>query len=198
MSGASAHPPAIDEGEFQAWLAASGIEGWRRVARVTERQVLVSKFEPGFFDRLDAALQMLPELFDAAAVRRAYRHAAEALAPSRAEAWRLGMAALASAAETRGAIDARQRAEVMAGVDSVAALLAGVTWTDPGPQHAWAPSAGEAAALADLRDRLAPDGRLFIREYGTFAHRRVVNHCPGARYARQFFEIACALCYGSE
>jgi hypothetical protein len=178
--------------EFEAWLReAAGAMGPRRLAHAGRRTILVSKFEEGFFERLEAALQRLPALFDEQAVTVAYRTAAGmGRAASRAEAWRLAMESILRRAEASGTVDARQRAEVMAGVDSVAALLGAVTWTDPGPGSPWTPTPAETSAIAELRARLAPDGDLFTRHYGAFEGVPVVNQCPGSRYARRFLEMA--------
>lgn len=198
-SGQAGDTPAVEEAKsvdsarFREWLAAAAPgSGARRVVRASRRRILVSKFEEGFFERLETALDAVPELFDRDAVANAFERRASS-APGRSEAWRLAMEDLLRAAEADGRIDARQRAEVMAGVDSVAALLEGVTWTDPGPLVPWAPGPAERAALAEVRARLEPDGRLFTREYGAFEGTPVVNFCPGSRHARRFFEMAAIL-----
>jgi hypothetical protein len=180
---------------IEAWLASHPHGPGRRVARITSRGVLVSKFEPGFFERLDATLTDVPALFDIETVRAAYR-AAAAPGVSRAEAWRLGVSSLLDNIRGEGRIDARQHAEAMAGVDSVSALLDAALWTDPGATVEWTPTSAEIAALDELAQRLAPDGDLFTRHYGSFEGTPVTNHCPGSRYARRFFEMARTIVTG--
>ena len=93
--------------------------------------------------------------------------------------------------------DPDQRAEVQAGVDSVAALLDSVLWTTPLLGVDWRVSAGEEAAFADAVLRMDDEQSLFTRYYGEFEGRHVENHCPGAQVARRLFAQAWAICTGT-
>ena len=183
-----------DAHHFADWLASRGIEGSRRLVRESADVVLVSKFEPGFAARLHEALDRVPELFDAAGVRRRYSEVAEGEA--RVEAWRLAVVSLLAELGTARGLDRDQLSEIQAGVDSVAALLDSVLWTAPGGGGEWSPSEAECEARAEALARMDDDSSIFSRYYGEFEGRRVENHCPGAQVARRLFEQAWAVTTG--
>jgi hypothetical protein len=169
------------------WLRSeAGVQEPRRVAAVTSRQVVLSKFPEGFYDCLDVAISAIPGLFEAATVPVTE-------AADRSEAWRAGMERCLFAFESGGLLDSGQRAEVMAGVDSVAALLATVFW---GPRQPGGATDAERQAFLDLEERLRGPRSLFTRHYGTFEGRAVVNHCPGAAHARRILALAWTACTG--
>jgi hypothetical protein len=182
---------SVDEAtvaRFDKWLEEHGIAGGRRVARITNDAVLVSKFEPGFAARLYQALDHVPELFDAACVRA--RYAAQPAETPRVEAWRLAVNALLDDTGPARGLDRDQLAEIRAGTDSVAALLDSVLWSGPRVSDAWAPSAAELEARNDALTKMDDDSSIFTRYYGEFEGRRVENHCPGAAVARRLFAQA--------
>lgn len=163
----------------------------RRVVAVRDDRVLVSKVPPGLPARVVAAAANLTELFDPAALRR---RMPPGLPP--AEAWLTAASAIVREAQAAGRLDGPGASEVLAGVDSVAALLASCCWT-AGDAAGWQPSDAERAALDDAETRLARGGRgLFTRVYGTWDGRPVENHCPGAEAARAIFAAARAALEG--
>lgn len=178
---------ARDE-RFEAWLRECGIEGTRRIVRVSGDSILVSKLEPGFAARLHDAIDRVPELFDDPAV--AVRYAAAPPETTRVEAWRLVVNGLLAELGPPRGLDANQLAEIRAGTDSVAALLDSVLWTAPAVDAAWSPSEAERGAYADALARMDDDSSIFTRYYGEFEGRRVENHCPGAQVARRLFQQA--------
>jgi hypothetical protein len=173
---------------FESWLAERGIEGQRRVARDGPDAILVSKFEPGFAARLYQALDLVPELFEAAEVGR--RYATFPGETARVEGWRLAVNALLDELGSARGLDRDQLAEIRAGTDSVAALLDSVLWSAPALRLDWTPSQSEHEAHADALARMDDNSSIFTRHYGEFDGRRVENHCPGAPVARRLFEQA--------
>ena len=181
---------------FEAWLRERGIEGRRRIARETPDAILVSKFDPGFAARLYQSLDLVPELFDPAAVRE--RYAAAGPGTPRVEAWRLAINGLLGELGPARGLDPDQLAEVRAGTDSVAALLDAVLWTAPVVEAAWSPSGAEREAASDALARMDDASSIFTRYYGDFDGKRVENHCPGAPVARQLFEQGWAIVNGEQ
>lgn len=178
---------SMDEQQFNAWLGTRGIETPRRVVRVSDTVILVSKFEPGFAARLLDAIDRIPELFDKETIR--HRYSAQANV-SRVEAWRLAVASLLDELGPPRGLDRDQLAEIRAGTDSVAALLDSALWSGPLVSDAWSPSESEREAYADAIARMDDSSSIFTRYYGDFDGRRVENHCPGAQVARRLIAQA--------
>jgi hypothetical protein len=190
------------EPALNAWLVETlGVDRPRRIVRTDGERILVSKFEPGFAARLHELLDLMPELFDEAAVVAAYEAQARVAPPAtlRTSAWYKAMHALLRAAADRHAIPDLRQAEVRTGIDSVYAVLDSVLWTAPCVGDAgYAPASGEIAAYRDGLDRLEPSRDLFTRHYGVFDGRAVVNHCPGASFARVMLAQAWRACTGTD
>jgi len=181
---------AATRARFEEWLRAMGIEGYRRVARQGPEGILVSKFEAGFAARLHDAVDRVPELFDDALVAK--RCERVPTGTTRVEAWRLAVEGLLRDIGSERGLDATQRAEIQAGVDSVAALLDSVLWTTPVVGVHWQVSVAEREAFDDANRRMDDERGLFTRYYGEFEGLRVENHCPGAQVARRLFAQAWA------
>ncbi|MQC27762.1 MAG: hypothetical protein DWG74_01615 [Chloroflexi bacterium] len=197
-TAAGPHPrePALN-----AWLVETrGIDRPRRIVRVDDERILVSKFEPGFAARLHELLDLMPELFDEASVVAAYEARASAAPPEtpRTAAWHDAMHTVLRAAGERHAIPDLRQAEVRTGIDSVYAVLDSVLWSTPTVgDGGYEPARGEISAYRDGLDRLEPTADLFTRHYGEFDGRDVVNHCPGASFARLMLEQAWRACTGT-
>ncbi len=118
---------------FANWLRdEAGILEQRRIARVGGGGILVSKFEEGFAARVHAAIAGLPELFRDTVVGEQYRNAARDLpGETRVACWHEGVRRLLAGAVEAGRLTGEERAEVLAGIDSVAALLDSILWTSP-------------------------------------------------------------------
>lgn len=160
--------------------------------------ILVSKFDAGFAARLHEVIAGLPEVFEESAVRRVYADVASAKpGGTRANCWHEAVRTILDDAVAAGRVTAKERAEVVAGIDSVAALLDSVLWTAPTTGVAYAPSAGEFDAFREAREKMDAENSLFTRFYGTFEGLPVVNHCPGAHFARRLIAQAWTLCTGT-
>ena len=61
-------PPDFETALLDWLRGPRGIEEPRRLVRVDEEEALVSKFEPGFAQRLHELLRLVPNLFDEATV----------------------------------------------------------------------------------------------------------------------------------
>ncbi len=185
---------------FATWLRdAAGIVEPRRVVRDDAGGILVSKFEEGFAARLLGAVDDLRDIFDPETVAARYeRTGGESPGIARVDCWRLAVRSLLIDATEAGRITREQRAEVEAGVDSVAALMASILWTSPVIGDDSTPKSGELAAYREALEAMNAENSLFTRFYGEFEGVRVVNHCPGARVARRLLEQAWRITTGSE
>lgn len=190
-------PEAMEE-RLRRWLADEcGVaEPPRRIARLDAREMLVSKFAPGFAARAGAAIERLalgesPDPLAAAYARHARRHPGA----SRVELWReAACGAVRERAAARG-MDAEDADLVVAGVESVAAVLRAVLWSDPVAGQPYAPAPAERRAWLEAVARMDdPAGGLFTRRYGDFEGRAVVAHCPGAAHARALLAAAWRAC----
>jgi hypothetical protein len=186
------------EARLRIWLRVeAGVSEWRRLARLDEEAVLVSKFEEGFAPRLHALLDALPELLDERTVLEAYARGIGSASPetSRLEVWDRAMRGLLRSACVRLGITEGddQEAFVRVGVDSVRAILESILWTTPTVDDDYQPAAGERAAYLDVQ-RAFGERELFTRTYGQFEGRLVQNHCPGAAYARMMLAQAWRAC----
>ncbi|WP_297679229.1 hypothetical protein [Tepidiforma sp.] len=180
------------EAEVARWLDdLLGPGHGRRVIAIRDDRVLVSKVSPGLPARVVEAVTNLSALFDPAALRDCMP---PGLPP--AKAWHAAASAIVREAKAAGRLDGTGAAEVLAGIDSAAALLASCCWTG-GDAASWRPSDAERSALDDAEARLARGARgLFTRVYGTWEGRPVENHCPGAEAARALFAAARAALEG--
>jgi hypothetical protein len=186
------------EARFFSWLREeAGIAGPRRVVRDDPSGILVSKFEDGFAARLLAAVESLRDVLDTKAVNQAFL-ARALLGPTvqRVDCWADAVRGLLGDAAESSRITADQRAEIEAGVDSVALVLSSVLWTGPAVSTEYNPCAGERAAYLEVLDRMNAEHGLFDRHYGVFEGVPVFNHCPGARVARRLLAQSWTICTG--
>jgi hypothetical protein len=187
------------EERIQAWLAEMpGVTGHRRVVRHDASRVLLSKFEPGFAPRLFEALDRVPELLSEAAVLSAYEHlACERGSEPRVTLWHEAVVGLLDAARERARLDAKQLAEIRAGLDSVAAVMDSVLWSTPLAGSGYEVAPGEIEAYRDVVADAESDGGMFTRFYGMFEGAAVMNHCPAAQIARVLLAQAWLVCTGT-
>jgi hypothetical protein len=189
-----------DDGErLLAWLRERGIEDERRVVRASPSGILVSKFPAGFAARLHDSVGRLGALFDDDAVGDATKAIGTSdPSVSRVAAWHGAVLGVLRVAEDAGIVTPSERAEVEAGVDSVAALLDTALWTGPTwSDDAWTPGEGEVTAFREALSRMHDADGLFSRHYGVFDGAPVTNHCPGVGVARRLLEQAWSVCTGT-
>jgi hypothetical protein len=182
------------------WLQQEvGAEEPCRVVSHNNARVLVSKFAAGFGERLRESLDRRADLFDLGAMSIAFARQA-ALSPdmSRVEVWRLAMSGMLADQDGPHRLTSAQQAEVQAGVDSVAAVLASVLWSDPTADVLYQPQDGEREAYRDALTHLGSTDGPFTRRYGVFDGAQVVNHCPGAPYARMLLALGWRVCTETE
>lgn len=187
------------EDRLRRWLATEhGIAEPRRLAREDDDHLLVSKFPPGFIARVGETVERLeliadPDPLAAATADRARRFPRE----PRVEGWRAAACDLVrERAAERGLTD--EDAElVTAGIESVAALMHAVLWSEPLAGDSYDPAEAERDAWRDALVRTEGAGDIFTRHYGAFEGRAVVAHCPGAPYARALLESAWRACTGT-
>jgi hypothetical protein len=184
---------------FPDWLHEQGIEGPRRIVRTTPSTILVSKFPEGFAAHLHEAIDRLDVLFDDASVARDVAALAEVEpAVQRVQTWHRAVLAILESAVDGGAVTPKERAEVEAGVDSVAALLDTALWSGPTwEDRDWRPAPGEVSAFDDALVRMDEADGLFARYYGTYEGVPVENHCPGVSVARRLLRQAWSICAGT-
>lgn len=189
---------AVEE-RLSHWLRdEAGIAEPRRVVSHTPQRILLSKFAAGFAEGLRRTLERVPQLFDIDAATQAYQ-AEASLHPdaSRVETWRTATSRILVAARDQGRLTPAQCSEVQAGIDSVAAMLSGILWSEPSAAAGYEPLPGEVQAFQDAIEQLDSDGSHFTRRYGVFDGAEVVNHCPGAPYARTFLHLGWVVCTGT-
>ncbi|MGD9892701.1 MAG: hypothetical protein AB7R89_08185 [Dehalococcoidia bacterium] len=187
-------------GRLNHWLRHEvGAEEPRRVVSRSNDRVLVSKFAAGFAEHLRESLDHRADLFDPGAVATAYaRQVARAPDIPKVEVWRLAMSEMLADRNGTYPLSPAQQAEVQAGVDSVAAVLASVIWSAPTAGEPFRPQTGEREAYRDALARLGSTAGPFTRRYGVFDGAQVVNHCPGAPYARMLLALGWLVCTGTE
>ena len=183
-------PSYIDD--FRRWLRdTAGIEQWRRIVRDDGERILVSKFEEGFAAGVHELIALMPELFDEPAIRAAYEHEAEAeaaIGTSRVDAWHRALHAMLRAAGERYSIPNVRQAELRTGIDSVYAILQTLLWTDPKVGAPFESRESERSAYLEAIESMDDAHDMFTRVYGWYEDRQVVNHCPGAPFARVMLE----------
>jgi hypothetical protein len=190
------HNDSVDPEALQRWINDDlGIEGARRLVRDDGREILVSKFDEGFAAGVHDLIALMPELFEESSVIAAYEREA-AHGGIRLDAWHRGMHAMLRAAGDREHISDLRQAEVRTGIDSVYAILSTALWTEPQVDDRYAPGTGERTAYLETIETLADDRDLFTRVYGRFEGRTVVNHCPGAAFARVMLAQGWTACTG--
>ncbi len=181
------------------WLASEhGIAEPRRLARADADTLLLSKFPPGFIARVGETLERLelladPDLLATATAARARRLPRE----SRVEGWRAAACHLVRERAAARGLTAEDAELVTAGIESVAAVMRAVLWSDPVAGEPFEPAPGERDAWRDALARAEGSRDLFTRHYGAFEGRAVVAHCPGAPYARAMLESAWRACTGT-
>jgi hypothetical protein len=183
------------ERDFTEWLRESGIERARRIVRESDTWMLVSKFEAGFSSELVGRLAQLPVLFDGREHRERYLAVARAEpGMARAGAWHRAALEILHDQAPAEEFGPREIAEVAAGIDSVAALLDSVLFMCASAGSPEEATPAERVAYQDALARMDAERGIFTRAYGSFEGKAVVNHCPGARFARELFELAWGLC----
>ena len=192
---AAPHQP-IDPEALRRWINLDcGIEGARRIVRDDGSDILVSKFEEGFAAGVHELIALMPELFEEQAVVAAYERETTA-GGARLDAWHRGLHEMLRTAGERANISDLRQAEVRTGIDSVYAILSTTLWTEPTVDESFTPSAGARIAYLETLDSLSDGRDLFTRVYGRFEGRMVVNHCPGASFARVMLAQGWTACTG--
>ena len=187
------------EDRLRRWLASEhGIADPRRLARADSDMLLLSKFPTGFISRVGETIERLellanPDPLAAACAERAHRFPRE----SRVEGWRAAACDLVHERAAARGLTAEDAELVTAGIESVAAVMGAVLWSDPLAGAPHEPAPGERDAWRDALSRAEGSGDLFTRHYGAFEGRAVVAHCPGAPYARAMLESAWRACTGT-
>lgn len=189
-------PTPIDPEALQRWINDNlGIEGTRRLVRDDGHEALVSKFDEGFAAGVHELIALMPELFEESSVVAAYEREAAA-GGLRLDAWHRAMHAMLRAAGEREGISDLRQAEVRTGIDSVYAILGTALWSDPTVDEAFTPGNGERVAYLEALESLSDGRDIFTRVYGRFEGRMVVNHCPGASFARVMLAQGWTACTG--
>ncbi len=187
------------EDRLRRWLASEhGIAEPRRLAREDADRLLLSKFPPGFIARVGETVERLELLADpdplaVPTADRARRFPRE----SRVEGWRAAACDLVRERAADRGLTEKDAELVTAGIESVAALMHAVLWSEPLAGDHYEPAAAERDAWRDALARTEGAADIFTRHYGSFEGRAVVAHCPGAPYARALLESAWRACTGT-
>ena len=203
MLDPTADPAAFSEREMalNVWLHNHvGIDDVRRIVREDPESILVSKFEPGFAPGLHSMLDELPELFDGDEISSAYSAVAaaeESADALRVDVWDQAMRRLLATLGAQRGIEDDRQALIRVGIDSVRAILVSALWSVPLTSDDYEPQPGEITAFREVTSSMSPDHDLFTRHYGLFEDLDVVNHCPGAPFARLMLSQAWQVCTGT-
>ncbi len=192
----------MTDAELESWLRDElGLDEYRRVARVTETSVLLSKFEDGFAAGLFETVAALPELFDELLVRGEYDCLAATLVSRgesrlRTEVWRRACEALIRRLASERGVDPSALDLIIPGLESVQAVMDAVLWSAPtiGDED-YQPRPGEREAFEALLSD-APERDIFTRYYGSCDGLRVENYCPGSQFARRLLRQAWSITTG--
>ena len=185
---------------MQRWLEqVRGITARRRLAHADEVRLLVSRFEPGFAARVGEVLMRVGLLEEGEGHIVAAYDARAGLEPGslRVDVWCTATSQVArECAQARG-LSEDDADLLVAGIESVAAVLNAVLWSGPLAGQAYVPEGSEGDAYREALNGADPAADLFTRQYGTFDGRAVVSHCPGAPYARALLAAAWKACTGT-
>ena len=171
----------------------------RRIVRTDKTTVLVSKVESGFALELHNTLDLLgftdDDDFKTQIKKRMWN--AYPADMSRVEAWRKSVRDILAQSGKKFSIPAVRLNEIQIGVDSVAALLDATLWTNPAlADNSYQPETGESKAYLENLQVLTDGSDIFTRFYGYYEGKSVMNHCPGALFARKLLSIGWETCTG--
>lgn len=188
------------ESSFSQWLITEAqVSEPRRIVRTDETTVLVSKVESGFAVELHNTLDLLgfKSDDDFKLQVRARMWDAYPADMGRVEAWRLSVKDVLLESGKEFSIPVVRLNEIQIGVDSVAALLDATLWTNPVlANDDYQPTTGESKAYLENLKALNDGSDIFTRFYGYYAGKSVMNHCPGALFARELLSSGWEICTG--
>ena len=188
------------DSSFSQWLITEArVSEPRRIVRSDETTVLVSKVESGFAVELHNTLDLLGFKSDDDFKLQVRTHMWEAYPKNmgRVEAWRLSVKDVLLESSKEYSIPVVRLNEIQIGVDSVAALLDATLWTIPVlGDDAYQPTKGESKAYLENLKALNDGSDIFTRFYGYYAGKAVMNHCPGASFARELLSSGWEICTG--
>ncbi|MBH77886.1 MAG: hypothetical protein CL897_06635 [Dehalococcoidia bacterium] len=187
------------EDRLHRWLVNEhGIVDVRRIVREDDNGFLLSKVPSDLIGRVGVMVERLA-LFSKddpiaiATADQAYRYPNR----SRVDNWRAAVCDLIRKRAQSQGFSSDDADLLTVGVESVAAVMRAVLWSDPVEGEICAPSSAEIDAWRDVLGRTDRAGDLFTRHYGFFEGKAVSSHCPGAPYARAFMESAWRCCTGT-
>ena len=197
MTAGPADDDSALERRLHRWLRdEAGIDGPRRLVRVGDDRILVTKVPEGFAAELLTGVYALPALAALAPLRRAYAASAARLpGVSSVRTWRASVESLIDEALTAELVSLRE--DILIGIESVEAMLDTIFWGGPTNEQGHTPLPGEREAYRDATARLESAQDLFTRRYGVFEGREVVNYCPAAPLARTILSNGWAVITGS-
>ena len=193
-------PVTTIEGRMQRWLEqVQGITAPRRLAHADEVRLLVSRFAPGFAARVGEVLMHIGLLDDGEGLIVAAYDIRAGLEPRslRVDVWCAATSEVARDRAQALGLSEEDAGLLVAGIESVAAVLNAVLWSGPLAGQAYVPEGSECDAYREALIGADPASGLFTRQYGTFEGRAVVSHCPGAPYARVLLAAAWRACTGT-
>ncbi len=193
-------PVTAIEGRMQRWLEHErGIPERRRLAHADHARLLVSRFETGFAAKVGEVLMRVGLLDDGEDLIVAAYDTRAGLEPGslRVDVWCAATSEVARDRAQALGLGEEDADLLVAGIESVAAVLNAVLWSGPLAGEAYVPEGSEGDAYREALIGADPASGLFTRQYGTFEGRAVVSHCPGAPYARVLLAAAWRACTGT-
>ena len=181
---------------FKKWLRLEAeINDWRRIVRVDDTTILISKFEEDFARNLHQSISQIPELLKLPIIKMQYTNSAmKNNNIERTKNWYHAVSYIIDSSLNKTNIDNNRVIEIQAGIDSIYSILETILWTSPKTMDTYKPHEGEITAYEDLLKSMENSHDIFTKYYGNYENRKVVNHCPGAIIAKTLITHAWEVC----
>ena len=186
----------INHEKFAKWLKNDAeINEWRRIVRIDDENILISKFKEDFAQNLHKSIALIPELLDLKIIQMQYQNLAITNKNAqRTKNWYQAINSIVNSSQYQAELGKKRVAEILAGIDSVYSILETILWTSPKVFDAYKPHAGEIIAYKDMLKSMVDNQDIFTKYYGNYEDRKVVNHCPGATIAKKMLTHAWKVC----
>jgi hypothetical protein len=187
---------SINPEKFENWLKFHAqINEWRRIVRVDEETILVSKFKEDFSHALHTSISQIPDLLELNVIKMQYQNSAIISKDiQRTKNWYNAITAFVDSYQNKLKMDTNRIAEIQAGIDSVYSILETILWTNPKVMDIYKPHEGEIIAYKEILKSMEDNPGIFSKYYGNYEDHKVVNYCPGATIAKTMLTQAWEVC----
>ena len=187
---------SIEPEKFEKWLKVHAeINEWRRIVRVEEETILVSKFKEDFAHTLHKSISQIPEFLELNIIKMQYQNSAIVNKNiHRTKNWYQAINTVVNSHQSKIILNKSRIAEIQAGIDSVYSILETILWTNPKIMDTYQPHEGEIIAYEDMLESMGKNTGIFTKYYGNYEGHKVVNYCPGATIAKTMLMQAWEVC----